>query len=506
MAEISDIVIIGSGIGGATIAAGLAPSMANITILEAGGFLVDRPENRDPRAIFQKGFFRPDELWYTRSTKGTLQAFNPGNYYYVGGNSKFYGAVLTRYRNEDFEEIVHFDGVSPAWPYSYDELEPWYCKAEQLFQVRGSLNEDPTEPYHSHGYAFPPVPDEACIADIRAKLKDHGLHPYSLPLGVDYQKWLKKAKTPWDAYPNCDDGKMDAQTASLKAALCFENVKLITNAPVFKLETDDSGKNIIAAYYRHQGEAKVIKSKIFILAAGAVRSAALLLASKDDKNPDGLANKSDQVGRNFMNHNASAVIGIRPFWKNTAVYQKTFGINDFYVSGGDNNMPLGNIQLLGRVDSAVLKGSFAKIPQSLLRLITDHAIDFYAMSEDLPSPDSRVTVDGDRIFLNWVRSNWTGHQMLVQKLKHILKEIGFPIVLSKPFDRRTPSHQCGTIRIGNDAKSAPLNIWGQAFDHPNLYVSDASILPTSAAVNPALTIAAHALRTANHIISTDLKS
>jgi choline dehydrogenase-like flavoprotein len=318
-----DIVIIGSGIGGATMAVGLAASGADILILEAGERLADRPENRDPRAIFQRGFFRPKEFWY--ETDGT--PFNPGNYYNVGGNSKFYGAVLVRYRREDFEELAHLEGVSPAWPFGYDELEPWYCKAEALFQVRGELGDDPTEPYHSKPYSYPAINDEHPIADVRERLKKAGLHPASLPLGVDIERWLAKAKTPWDAHPNSNDGKMDAETCPLALALKHPNVRLETSARVTKLEAGPDGKTITAVHYVKNGEALVLRPKLVILSAGAVQSAALLLRS-------GLANGSDQVGRNFMNHNASAVIGFDPRYRNDSVYQKTFGFNDYYLSDG----------------------------------------------------------------------------------------------------------------------------------------------------------------------------
>ncbi|MEN3598980.1 GMC family oxidoreductase [Brucella melitensis] len=483
-----DIVIIGSGIGGATMAAGLAASGADILILEAGARLADRPENRDPRAIFQRGFFRPKELWY--ETSGA--PFNPGNYYNVGGNSKFYGAVLIRYRREDFEELAHLEGGSPAWPFSYDELEPWYCKAEELFQVRGELGDDPTEPHHSKPYPYAAIRDERPIADMRARLKKAGLHPASLPLGVDIERWLAKARTPWDAHPNCDDGKMDAETCPLAQALQYANVRLEMSAQVRRLEAGPDGKAITAVHYVKNGEALVLRPKLVILSAGAVQSAALLLRS-------GLANRSDQVGRNFMNHNASAVIAFDPRYRNDSVYQKTFGFNDYYLSDGAGGPPLGNVQLLGRVSGAILKSNMRHVPEWLLNRIAGHTIDFYAMSEDLPSPESRVSVDGDRIILHWVRSNWKAHLMLVEKLKSALRAVGFPVVLSRAFDRRTPSHQCGTARIGNDPATAPLDPYCRAYDHPNLYVVDASFLPTSAAVNPALTIAAQALRVADRI-------
>ena len=501
MSSTPDIVIIGSGVGGSTVAAGLASAGAEILILEAGDFIADCPENRDQRAIFQRGHFRPKEMWY--EADGT--AFNPGNYYNVGGNSKFYGAVLSRYRSEDFEEIRHREGVSPAWPFPYEVLEPWYSRAERMYEVRGNLGDDPTEPVHSDNYDYLPVPDEPPIADVRARLKAKGLHPFSLPLGVNVDAWLSKARTPWDAHPNSRDGKMDAETAALLKALEYPNVRLETNARVTRLEADGNG-NIVRVRYRKNGEDLAVAPKLVILSAGAVQSAVLLLRSADARYPNGLANSSDQVGRNFMNHNSSVVIAVSPTYRNTSVYQKTFGFNDFYLSDGNGGPPLGNVQLLGRISAKVLKGSLPWAPEWLLQNITGHAIDFYAMSEDIPHPESRVRVDGERIVLQWQRTNWDAHLELVEKLKAVLKSIGFPIVLSKPFDKRTPSHQCGTVRIGNDPASAPLDPYCRSYDHRNLFVVDASFLPTSAAVNPALTVASQALRVADHIASKDLQA
>jgi choline dehydrogenase-like flavoprotein len=495
-----DIVIIGSGIGGATVASGLAASGASILILEAGDHIADRPENRDQRAIFQRGHFRPKEMWYEHGG----EAFNPGNYYNVGGNSKFYGAVLVRYRREDFLEMAHREGVSPAWPFPYEELEPWYSRAEQLFQVRGALGQDPTEPHHSEPYPFPPIPDEPAISSVRGRLKANGMHPYSLPLGVDIDKWLAKAKTPWDAHPNSFDGKMDAETTALAYALQHRTVKLQTRSRVVRIETSDDGARIETVHYEHNGEAKSVSPKLVILSAGAVQSSVLLLRSANARFKTGLANASDQVGRNFMNHNSSAVLAISPFYRNDSIYQKTFGFNDFYLSDGEGGPPLGNVQLLGRVSGAILKANLPRVPEWLLNQISAHAIDFYAMSEDIPHPESRIMVDGDRIVMKWHRTNWDAHLDLVAKLKAVLKKSGFPIVLSRPFDKRTPSHQCGTVKMGNDPATAPLDTFCRAYDHRNLFVVDASCLPTSAAVNPALTVAAQALRVAEHITSKEL--
>jgi len=495
-----DIAIIGSGIGGATVAAGLARTGAEILILEAGDHLPDRPENRDQRAIFQRGHFRPKEFWYESSGA----PFNPGNYYNVGGNSKFYGAVLIRYRREDFGVIEHEQGISPAWPFPYEELEPWYSAAEAMYQVSGRLGEDPTEPPHSRPYALPPVPDEPAIAEVRARLARLGMHPFSLPLGVDVERWLAKARTPWDAHPNSDDGKMDAETAALALARRQANVTLETNARVVRLDAAAGTGRIETVTYVKGGEERTVAPRLVILSAGAVQSAVLLLRSANDRFPDGLANSSGQVGRNFMNHNSSAVLAVSPSFRNTSVYQKTFGFNDFYLGDGAGRPPLGNVQLLGRVSGAILKANLRLLPELVLDHVSSHAVDFYAMSEDIPDPESRVMVDGDRIVLKWQQTNWNAHLKLVAKLRSVLKAAGFPIVLARAFDKRTPSHQCGTVRMGDDPGKAPLDTFCRAYDHPNLFVVDASFLPTSAAVNPALTVAAQALRVADHIARKDL--
>ena len=285
--------------------------------------------------------------------------------------------------------------------------------------------------------------------------------------------------------------------------MAYSNVTLHTHARVTRLEAEADGR-ISKVHYTQAGVEKALSAKLVVLSAGAVQSAALLLRSANAHFPNGLANASDQVGRNFMNHNSSAVLALSPTYKNTSIYQKSFGFNDFYLSDGAGGPPLGNIQLLGRVSGQILKASLPLVPEWLLNIISRHAIDFYAMSEDIPHPESRIRVDGERIILQWHRTNWNAHLALVAKLKGILREIGFPVVLSKPFDKRTPSHQCGTVRMGLDPALAPLDSFCKAYDHSNLFVVDASFLPTSAAVNPSLTIAAQALRVAQYIRDTTL--
>ena len=496
----TDILIVGSGIGGATLAAGLAACGARITILERGQRLEDGPAARDARAIFVEGRFRPRETW--RDARGA--AFNPGNYYYVGGNSKFFGAVMLRYRAADFAAIEHAGGLSPAWPFPYGELEPFYARAEALFQVRGATGEDPTEPWHSSPYPHPPVPDEPAIAELRTRLRALGLRPFSLPLAVDVERWLRRAPTPWDAYPDTCAGKLDAETAALARALANPEIALVTGARVERLLLDPAGRRVEGVELSHRGERRRLRAAITVLAAGAVNSAALLLRSACTACPTGVANRSGVVGRHFMNHNCTVVLAVDPRRRNDSAYQKTLGLNDFYLDDGSGGPPLGNLQLLGKITGPVLKANLPRVPGAALAWLAAHSVDWYAMSEDLPDPDSRVRLDGETIVLDWRRSNLAAHARLVARLRGLLKAAGYPLVLARAFDKRTPSHQCGTVRCGTDPGSSALDPFCRAHDHPNLLVVDAGFMPSSAAVNPALTIAAQALRVADHLTATGL--
>jgi choline dehydrogenase-like flavoprotein len=495
MENTADIVIIGSGVGGASLASSLAASGRRIIILERGDYLKDSVEARDDVAIFQRGHYRSSEEWL--GTDG--ESFLANNYYYVGGNSKFFGAVMYRYRKEDFEARPHLEGSSPGWPIRYEELEPWYERAEEVFRVRGTLDQDPTEPPHSRPYAYPPVPDEPPIALVRERLKRAGIHPSSLPLAVDIEAWLGRAKTGWDAFPNTGLGKVDAEVGPLSRAIQHSNVSIVTGAQVLRLETDESGSKVVSAVYVKDGAEQRISAEIFAVAAGAVQSAALLLRSANKAHPTGLGNSSDQLGRNFMNHNTSAML-VLDYKQNASVYQKTLAFNDFYNEDNEYRAPLGNVQLLGHITGNILKANFpVPAPNWLVKLIARYAYGWFLTSEDLPNPESRVMVKDDRIVVNWIRSNMRAHEALIRKTRAAMRKAGFPIVLTHTFGKKTTSHQCGTARLGDDAKTSVVDLNCRSHDIENLYITDASVLPTSAAVNPALTIAALAIKAGSAI-------
>jgi choline dehydrogenase-like flavoprotein len=496
--EAWDVVIIGSGVGGGAVARQLAGTGARVLIVERGPVLPREPQNWDPEAVFVDLRYRSTETW----TSGDKR-FRPGQYYFVGGHTKFYGTAMFRFRVQDFEATQLEDGVSPPWPIGYSELEPWYAHAERVFGVRGQAGVDPTEPPRSAPYEHPPIPHEPVLAEIEKRLRAQGLHPFPMPAAVDFGGRCQRCGT-CDAFPCRIDAKGDAEMCLVRPALLQPNVELRTDTRVERLITDDSGRRIVAAEVNDRGTRTRIHASLFVLSAGAINSAALLLRSANDRHPRGLANSSDSVGRYFMNHNCTGLMALHPFKRNLTKFPKTLALNDYYFGDADSKgkgPPLGNLQLLGKLSEPILRGALPKwTPRSLRHWVAAHSVDWYVMSEDLPHRDSTVRVNPDgSIDLRWQRTNMNAHRTWVRKAATLIRRSGYPVVLTKPFTMETPSHQCGTVRFGNDPATSALNPLCKAWDHDNLYVVDASFFPSSAAVNPALTIAAQALRVGHHL-------
>jgi choline dehydrogenase-like flavoprotein len=405
---------------------------------------------------------------------------------------------MPRYKQEDFQETEHIGGISPAWPFSYEQFESYYCLAEELFKVRGECSENLHSTPRSQPYPYPAVPDEPSILKVRERIEKSNVRTYSSPLCADEQ-WIKSTPITWDAYPNTGTVKTDAENGPLQEALSFENVNIINNTLAVRLNTDAKGKEIISIEVQCRGERNVIRPKWVILAAGAVNSSVLLLRSANNVCPKGLANSSGMVGGNFMWHHCSIMMAIDHRVRNDAIYQKTISIDDFYSSGGENNEPLGHVQLAGKLLPSNLQNLYPKLPTSPLRWLCSHSVDWFLITEDLPIPENRIYVDSaNRVHFQLNRPNKSAHTQLVKKMKSIFRNAGYPWIFTKPLGVESPTHQCGTIRIGLDPAKAPLDPYCRSFDHPNLWVVDASTLPTSAAVNPTLTVVAQALRAGDH--------
>lgn len=496
-----DVVIIGSGVGGSAAALRLAGSGLSVLVLERGTSLPREAENWDAEEVFvNRRYISRDEEW---SFNGAAPEV-PLAYYNVGGASKLFGGVLIRLRERDFETLEFPEGVSPAWPVSYNDLAPYYDIAEQHFGVHGLAGEDPTEPPRAGTLPYPPVPHERRIAALLDGLRAGGLKPFHLPLSLQQHPGGNCVRcNTCDGYPCRVDAKGDAEISLLNKALAHPNVTLWTKAKVERLRLEAGGGRISHIEGHRSGELFSINAKVVVLAAGAINSSVLLLQSGEGRFADGLANSSGMVGRNYMAHNSSVLMALSP-GRTDIAFQKTFGINDYYFGDAAYPFPMGNAQMIGKLQAAMIAGQTPYLPNFLRKELVRHSIDWYLQSEDLPDPSSRITVDGNgRIHFARKLSNLEPHRQLVARISAQMKRLGFPIVLSQLLGAKTTSHQCGTVRMGSDPGTSPLDPFCRSFDHPNLFVVDASFFPSSAGVNPALTVAAQSMRSMDHLLATD---
>jgi choline dehydrogenase-like flavoprotein len=493
-----DLVIIGTGMGGGVLAYALKDSGMKILLIERGDFLPQEPENWSPEAVFDHKRYKPNETWYDETGK----PFSPGVHYFVGGNTKVYGAALPRLRKEDFSELEHEEGISPGWPITYEELEPYYERAELLLAVHGSSGEDPTDPPRRNPFPFPPVPHEPYIADLKERIQRQGLHPSFLPMGVDLREGGRciRCKT-CDGFPCQVHAKSEADICCVRPAILSENVTLMTRTFARRLQTNSSGKKVEAVEVEQDGAVSLIQADRFAVSCGAANSSALLLRSASSAHPDGLANSSGLVGRDYMVHNNTALMALAPFRINPTTFQKTMAVNDYYFHGpNDWKFPLGNLQLLGKLQAGMLTANKPLVPRFVLKAFADRSVDWWVMSEDLPKPENRVVVSSSgRITVHWTPTNRRAHYRLIEAAKTMMKRAGYPVVLTQTMGIETNSHQCGTARFGNDPRTSVLDAFCRAHDVENLYVVDSSFFPSSAACNPALTIAAQALRVAERL-------
>jgi choline dehydrogenase-like flavoprotein len=497
-----DIIIIGSGAGGGTMARALASSPARILVLERGDVIPQEAENWDPEAVWQHLRYRTTERWLDRRGR----EFQPYTHFCVGGNTKFWGSVLYRLRREDFEAVEHADGVSPAWPVDYETMAPFYDQAEALYHVRGQHGVDPTEPPRGP-YRYPPVPHAPGMVTIVEQLRSLRLHPSALPLGL-----LRPGEpggcvlcNTCNSFPCKIHAKSDAEVCCIRESLQQPNVSLWTNAFARRLVTDPSGRKVEAVEVERNGELCRVEAPLVIVSCGAVNSAALLLRSANAQHPEGLANSSGLVGRRYMAHLATMMQGFHPFRRNETVFQKTVAVNDFYLRGPDGGYPLGQIQSQGRTHGVMARTVVPWMPLWAYDAWVARGVDWLVMSEDLPREGNRVTLEPNgRIRLHYEPNNIASHHQLVTQMRRILRRLGFWIVMAHSHQDRNTTHQCGTLCFGTDPTSSVLDPYCRAHDIENLFVVDASFFPSSAAVNPGLTIVAQALRVADHISATHL--
>jgi choline dehydrogenase-like flavoprotein len=515
MAEHYDLIIIGTGAGGGTVAYQLATSGHRILILERGTFLPREKQNWSAKEVYEKERYHTHETWYDRAGK----AFRPQMSYWVGGNTKVYGAALIRMREKDFEAVPHKDGISPVWPLTYADFEAYYKQAEQLYDVHGLAGEDPTEPARSSDYPHPPVQYESRMTETAKRLTDQGLQPFHLPLGLKLNEVDRTLGAcircdSCDGFPCLVDGKADADINGIRPIRTLPNVTLLTEAKVLKLHTNATGTEVTEVEADIRGERQVFSANLVVVACGAINSAALLLRSPTDQHPNGLANRSDQVGRNFMKHLTTAMVALT-LNPNPDIYQKTIAVSDFYWGDAEFPYPMGFVQNTGNVLEDMIPAEAPKLLAPLLKLapgrelevMAQHSTGWWLQTEDLPDPNNRVRVDGDTIILDYLPNNteagdrlitrWTQTLKAIDRAEHVLP---FGIYPRNKTPIQVVGHQCGTCRFGTDPQTSVLDLNCRTHDIDNLYVVDGSFFPSSSAVNPTLTIIANALRVGDHLL------
>ena len=497
MSAVYDLIIIGSGAGGGTLAHALAPTGASILVIERGGPVPQEEENWNPEAVWKHLRYRATERWIDADGL----EFLPYTHYGVGGNTKVWGSVLYRLRREDFGELAHADGVSPAWPIDYDTLAPYYDRAEVLYHVHGQQGVDPTDPPRGP-FPYAPIPHSSRMASLVDDLRRLGLHPAPLPLGLirpGEEGGCRLCDT-CNSFPCRIQAKSDAEVCGLQPAMQHPNVEVWTHAKALRLLTDPSGRKVERVEVERRGDITRVAGRRIVVSCGAVNSAVLLLRSANDTHPDGLANSSGLVGRRYMAHLATMMQGFHPLKKNDTVFQKTVAINDFYLRGPGSPYPLGQIQSQGRTHGVMAQAVVPWIPLWAYDAWVARGVDWLVMSEDLPRADNRVVIDArGRIHLQYRPNNQTAHQRLVKEMTRILHRLGFWKVMTYSHKTRNTTHQCGTLVFGRDPRTSVLDPFCRTHDVDNLFVVDASFFPSSAAVNPGLTIIAQALRVADHL-------
>jgi choline dehydrogenase-like flavoprotein len=510
-----DVIVIGSGAGGGTLVRHLAPSGKRVLLLERGDWLPREPHNWQAHDVFVENRYVSADTWYDESGK----PFQPQVHYCVGGATKLYGAALYRLREEDFGELRHHDGISPAWPIDYAEMEPYYTLAEQRYEVHGARGEDPTEPPSSAPYPFPAVSHEPRIQQLSDDLAAAGVQPFHAPCGVRlleadmaFSHCVRCATC--DGFPCLVHAKSDAAVLGVRPALEHANVTLLTDAEAVRLETSPDGRAVTGVVVKpKEGQSPFrFTADLVVVSCGAANSARLLLASASEAHPAGLANGSGQVGRNYMFHNSQAVLALSKD-ENPTVFQKTLGVNDFYFGSRDFDYPLGNIQMVGKSSAEMYRGEkplqTRLAPEFTLDEVARHAVDFWLSTEDLPRPENRVTLrDDGSIQLSYKPSNEEPKERLLHELKSMLRHVGMHhdhlvprhAYLKNEIPVAGCAHQAGTCRFGDDPGTSVLNTDCRAHEVDNLYVVDTSFFPSIGAVNPALTAMANALRVGDHLL------
>ena len=473
-----DAVIIGSGIGGSTFAHALAQRGLKVAVVDRGDFF--KPERPD---------LSPLHLTYVQRQPN------------IGGQTKSFGAAMYRLRESDFEAVEMESGVSPAWPISYADLEPFYAEAEKLYRVHGSSQNDATEPPRSTPWPHDPIPHQGPVQELVERLsKRAGINVSFVPRSIDYDpknggKCVLCKHC--DAYYCPRDAKVDAEIGALRPAMATGNVTVLTKTECVRILTTPDGSTVTGAQLRKDGKDFSVTAKIVCSSGGLTETPILLWRSRSSAHPNGLANSSSALGRHWAAHTQSWVFPLVFNVQKQEFHQKTFAINDFYHSTPDSKLPAGVIQSAGNIEPL----NFSRRHKYFVQALLHNSFQTFIMNEALPSMETGFALsdEGAKVIGEPIRNPQT-----LKKLRRhtcdIFKAAGYP-VLAPSLEEKF--HSCGTARMGESGSSSVIDSYCRAHDVKGLYVVDSSSLPTAGALNSGLTIAAVALRAATSVSLAD---
>lgn len=512
--RIWDAIIIGTGMGGGTVGRALAEAGLSVLFVEKGPAgdaaadhaLDDRTEV--PEMRLRSGYW-PERVAAT--VNGEERRFFAPLGAGVGGSSRFYAATLERPEPHDLDDTAGVPHPTGGWPVSHDEMAPWLARAERMYSVRG---EPDPRTGAGHESLFPPLALDAAEAALIDELRGRGLSPYRLHLALREVEGCRSCLG--SACPLVC--KMDGRSAGVMPALATGRAALLERCEVTRLCAGAGGITHVEA---RRGDVTVtLRARVHILAAGALASPRLLMASASEAWPAGLANASGMVGRNLMFH-LNEMFALWPGRGTPAFRRPTraVGFRDLYHVGGER---FGMVQSMGVAASRGVILHFlrqklaqspyrrvpgsrqlARIPATVMAGLLGEAQVFVGLLEDMPHPENRVLWqpdDGDMIRLTYA----IGPEMEARRRRFRRLIRGALKGQRHLFLTRRPEpnfgHPCGTLRFGTDPATSVLDAECRAHGVPNLYVADASFMPTSMGVNPSLTIAANALRVGDAVM------
>lgn len=493
-----DVIVIGSGAGGGTAAWSLAARGNRVLLIERGRRFAEEGNFQDEKRMLVEMAAFDDRTFRVNGRDARLYIGGV-----LGGGTALYGAALLRPSREDFHPGKFYGAMLPDgprdWPITYDDLEPYYDRAERLLGVAGDSEADmPHLCKPSAGYPFPVPEPEPINRKLRGGITRAGYRPFHLPLGIDFDRCLRCPTCPGFFCPNGARASTFSRLLDDAAGRHPLTIRTETEAERLLLGPGGTARGL-RVRLRRSGTVEELTADVYVLSAGAIGSPALLMKS-------GYVDRSNLLGRNYMYHCGALVAGVfREPTGGAERFIKQIGFTDLYFGTGEFPHKLGYVQTLPVPGPLTVRGNApVPIPLPVAARLNRHMLVISGAVEDLPQPDNRITLGRDgRIELRHrfhaydiERSRW-----YLGRLKEVMRHTGalFSFSATGEKDDLHTAHQVGTARFGIDPASSVLDPDCRLRGYDNVFVADGSFMPTSLGVGPALTITANALRVAEKI-------